>query len=49
METVAVILVVVAAAFLIVRSFVRSLKGKSRCGGCSDKCEVESSRCEKGQ
>jgi hypothetical protein len=48
-ETVAVILVVGAAAILILRSLVRGLKGRSGCGGCSDKCELKSDYCDKEQ
>lgn len=49
METIAVILVVGAAAVLILRRFVRSLKGRRGCGDCRSKCEAESSHCEEGQ
>lgn len=45
METIAVILIVGAAGALILRRFVRSLKGRSGCGGCRSKCAEESGGC----
>lgn len=41
METIAVILIVGTAGILILRSFVRSLRGKGRCRSCLNRCEAE--------